>query len=228
MSSRRRTRRTRRTGRTELVDQLEQTLENFDEAGGHRVLSHVFAELDLEDALSQVLLPYLHAVGERWSAGVIGVAQEHFASNVIRTRLSLLMNTEARTEGPLAVLACMPGEHHEFGLMAMSLALSRLGWRTCYLGADTPTAELALTCLTLQPDAVVLAAHRQTAFEAHGPALRRIARSTSLHIAADGATDAVSELCHASHLDGDPVWAARVLHEELAGTSPDLDEPSAV
>lgn len=213
---------------TDLVDQLEQTLEAFDEAGGHRVLAEAFAELDLEDALSDVLLPYLHGMGERWSKGAIGVAQEHFASNVIRTRLSLLMNSEARTDGPLAVLACMPGEHHEFGLMAMALALSRLGWRTCYLGADTPTTELDLTCLTLHPDAVVLAAHSHTAFEAHGPALRRIARATSLHIAAGGATDDVSELCHASHLDGDPVWAARVLHDALGRTSPHRDEPSAV
>lgn len=217
-----------RTPGTEWVDQLEQTLESFDEAGGHRVLSQLFTELALEDALSDVVLPYLHAMGTRWSEGAIGVAQEHFASNVLRSRLSLLMNSEARTEGALAVLACMPDEHHEFGLMAMSLALSRLGWRTSYLGADTPISELATTCLTLQPEAVVLCAHRDTAFEVHGPALRLIAASAPLHIAGPGATDDVGELCHASYLDGDPVRAARALHEELGGMQPDLDAPSAV
>ncbi|MFM6847872.1 MAG: B12-binding domain-containing protein [Terrabacter sp.] len=217
-----------RTTNTEWIDELEQTLEGFDETGGHRVLGRVFAELDLENALSDVVLPYLHSVGERWSQGAIGVAQEHFASNVLRSRLSLLMNAEARTEGPLAVLACMPEEHHEFGLMAMSLALSRLGWRVCYLGADTPIPELAVTCRTLRPEAVVLSAHRRTAFEAHGPVLRRIAASTSLHVAGPGASDHVSELCHASYLDGDPVWAARAVHDELGGTRPDLDAPSAV
>ena len=213
---------------TEWVDRLEETLESFDEAGGHRVLSQVFDELDIEDALSLVVLPYLRAVGERWSNGAIGVAQEHFASNVLRSRLSLLMNSEARTEGPVAVLACMPGEHHEFGLMAMSLALSRLGWRTCYLGADTPTTELAHTCLTLSPQAVVLAAHRHTAFAAHGPALRRLARSTTLHIAAAGASDEVGELCHASHLHGDPISAARTLHQDLRRAESDIDASTAV
>ena len=217
-----------RTTRTEWVDQLEQTLETFDEAGGHRVLSQVFTELELEAALSDVVLPYLHAMGERWSAGSIGVAQEHFASNVLRTRLSLLMNAEARAEGPLAVLACMPEEHHEFGLMAMSLALSRLGWRTCYLGADTPISELALTCATLQPEAVVLSAHQRATFEAHGPALRRIAAPAALHVAGPGASDDVGELCDASFLDGDPVSAARAIDEELGGARPGLDAPSAV
>ena len=217
-----------RPTRTRWIDELEQTLESFDEAGGHRVLGQVFTQLELEDALSDVVLPYLHAMGDRWSNGDIGVAQEHFASNVLRSRLSLLMNDEARTDGPIAVLACMPDEHHEFGLMAMSLALSRLGWRTCYLGADTPISELALTCLTLQPEAVVVSAHRDTAFEAHGPELRRIAASTSLHVAGPGASDPVGEQCDASYLDGDPVRAARAVNEELGGTRPRLDAPSAV
>ncbi|GAA2494242.1 cobalamin B12-binding domain-containing protein [Terrabacter carboxydivorans] len=197
----------------EWRDALEHTLESFDEAGGHRVLSRVFEQLGVEDALSLVVLPYLHEVGERWSAGSIGVAQEHFASNVLRSRLSVLMGADESPHGPLAVLACMPGERHEFGLMATAIVLSRLGWRTSYLGANTPTAELAVAARTLRPEAVVVAAHRATAFAAHAPALRRVARSTAVHLAAGGATDEVAALCHATRLDGGPVWAARALHE---------------
>ena len=66
------------------VQQLEHTLETFDEAGGHRILADLFAELDVEAALSEVLLPYLRAVGDRWESGHIGVAQEHFADAVAR------------------------------------------------------------------------------------------------------------------------------------------------
>jgi len=122
----------------------------------------------------------------------------------------------------------MPGEHHEFGLMATAIVLSRLGWRSSYLGANTPTAELARTCRTLRPAAVVVAAHRSTAFAAHAPALRRLAGSTTVHLAAQGATDEVAELCGASRLDGDPVWAARALHEAHGRPAPDLAEPTAV
>jgi methanogenic corrinoid protein MtbC1 len=218
----------RRTTPREWMDQLEQTLEAFDETGGHRVLTQVFDELGVEDALSHVVLPYLQEVGERWSAGSIGVGQEHFASNVLRSRLSVLMATDERPEGPLAVLACMPGEQHEFGLMATSIVLSRLGWRTCYLGADTPTSELSLTCRTLQPEAVVVAARRATAFAAHAPALRRVGRTTPVHLAAAGATDDVAGLCHATRLDGDPVQGARLLHENLGGSASDIDESTAV
>jgi hypothetical protein len=112
--------------------------------------------------------------------------------------------------------------------MATSIVLSRLGWRTCYLGADTPSAELALTCRTLQPEVVVVAARRATAFAAHAPALRRVATSTPVHLAAAGATDEVAQLCHATRLDGDPVRGARTLHEALGKSSTQIDESTAV
>jgi methanogenic corrinoid protein MtbC1 len=217
----------RPTTAREWLDQLESTLEGFDEAGGHRTLTQLFEDVSVEDALTSVVLPYLQAVGARWEHGSIGVAQEHFASNVLRSRLSLLMQAESRSSGPLAVLACMPGEHHEFGLMATALALSRLGWRTCYLGAHTPTAELALTCHALQPDAVVLSAHRPTAYAARGRELRRLATTTNIYIGAHGATDEVARLCHATRLDGDPVTAARRVDLEVGYRSGlDLGEES--
>lgn len=219
---------TQRTTPRVWMDRLEATLESFDETGGHRVLNQVFDELDVEEALASVVLPYLHEVGERWSAGSIGVAQEHVASNVLRSRLSVLMSEDERQHGPLAVLACMPGEHHEFGLMATAIVLSRLGWRTCYLGASTPTAELALTCLTLQPVAVIVAAHRATAFAAHAPTLRRIGESTNVHLAAGGATDEMVDLCDAVRLEGDPVVGARHVHLTLGESSSGSEESTAV
>jgi methanogenic corrinoid protein MtbC1 len=207
------------------VEQLEQTLETFDEAGGHRVLGEVFAELDVEHALSEVVLPYLRAVGDRWESGRIGVAQEHFASNVLRSRLSLLMQDaaeEVTARRPLAVLACLPGERHEFGLMAAALTLSRLGWQVCYLGANTPTAELSLACRTVLPDAVVVAALRPTAFAAHAPALRRLAGATTVYVGAAGASEEIAALCDATWLEGDPVSAARFVDEHHAPDAPGL------
>ncbi|GAA2166747.1 methanogenic corrinoid protein MtbC1 [Humibacillus xanthopallidus] len=195
------------------VDQLETTLESFDEAGGHRILGQVFDQLDVEDGLAHVVMPYLHQVGQRWEQGKIGVAQEHFASNVLRVRLSMMLHGERGGSGPAAVLACMPGEQHEFGLMAMALVLSRLDWQVCYLGASTPTAEVALAARTLQPGAVVLSAHRRTAFAAHGPALRRLGRHTPVHIAGPGATQELASLCEAQLIIGDPVAGARALHD---------------
>jgi methanogenic corrinoid protein MtbC1 len=200
------------------VQHLEDTLESFDDVGGHRCLTRVFEELPLEEALATVVMPYLRGVGERWEKGTIGVGQEHFASNVIRTRLSILLQEQARSEGPLVVLACMPKEHHEFGLLATALVLARLGWRTCYLGANTPVAELVRACGRLAPDAVILSAHRKTAYAAHAPVLRHVAADTPVYIGARGASASLGVLCHAVHLDDDPVAGAHLVNQQLSAS----------
>ena len=171
----------RDTSPPEWVDQLEATLESFDEAGQPRPRRLRAARR--RGRADPGGADYLHRVGQRWEQGKIGVAQEHFASNVLRVRLSMMLHGERGGGGPVAALACMPGEQHEFGLMSLALVLSRLGWQICYLGANTPTAEIAYTARTLRPRVVVLSAHRRTAFAAHGPALRRLGRVTEVHIA---------------------------------------------
>ena len=215
------------------VSRLGEALEGFDEAGGHRILSRVFEEMNIEEALGSVVLPYLQAVGDRWESGEIGVAQEHVASNVVRTRLSVAMQAEseaARGDGaPLAVLACVPGEFHEFGLMATALSLSRLGWRTCYLGANTPMSDVALATAKLQPAAVVLAALRETGFAARARGLRKLAESITVYVGGNGATADVADLCDARRLEGDPVTGARRVHEESgAGDCEPGTRPAAV
>ena len=60
--------------------------------------------------LSEVVLPYLRELGERWLRGDASVAQEHFASSVLRGRLLGLARGWGLGLGPTAVLACLPGE----------------------------------------------------------------------------------------------------------------------
>ena len=193
-----------RTTPGEWSDGLEETLESFDETGGHRVLTQVFDELGVEDALSLVVLPYLHDVGERWSAGSIGVAQEHFASHVLRSRLSVLMEAPERPTARSPCSRACPASTTSSGSWPPRSCCRASGGARATSAPTRPTAELARTCRMLRPVAVVVAAHRSTAFAAHAPALRRLAGSTTVHLAAHGATDEVAELCGASSLHGDP------------------------
>jgi methanogenic corrinoid protein MtbC1 len=56
----------------------------------------------------------------------------------------------------VAVLACLPGEQHDLGLIAFGLALRSRGWRIVYLGADAPIGTVADAAGRLRPDLVVL------------------------------------------------------------------------
>ena len=107
--------------------------------------------------LDGVVLPLLHELGDGWERGEISIAQEHFASNLLRGRLLGLARGWDRGSGPRAVLACPPGERHDLGLVIFGLALREHGWRITFLGADTPPETVVDTGAGRTTAAVVLA-----------------------------------------------------------------------
>lgn len=95
--------------------------------------------------VDEVLLPLMAELGELWAAQHASIAQEHFASAFVRERM-VLMREQVEAEGgggPLAVCAGVPGDRHEFGLMATTLHLLARGWRVVYLGLEMPLDDLA-------------------------------------------------------------------------------------
>ena len=63
---------------------IRRAMDDLDEMSAQAALDRLFAEYTVETVIDDVLMPYLHELGERWVEGSVSVAQEHFASNVIR------------------------------------------------------------------------------------------------------------------------------------------------
>jgi len=97
------------TTESELSGALRQALDAFDEPTAQAVLDRLLSDLSLTAVLRDVVLPYLTELGERWERGTASVAQEHFATNVIRGRLAGLARGWGNGHGPRAVLAALPG-----------------------------------------------------------------------------------------------------------------------
>ncbi len=95
--------------------------------------------------LRDIVLPTLTELGQGWEQSSLGISQEHFGSNLIRGRLLALSRLWGRGAGPLALLACPPGEAHDLSLLAFGLLLRSYGWRILFLGADTPVTTLVDT-----------------------------------------------------------------------------------
>jgi MerR family transcriptional regulator, light-induced transcriptional regulator len=102
---------------------LRQTLDAFDEPAAQAVLDRLLADLSGPTVLRDVVLPYLAELGERWPRGTASVAMEHFASNVIRSRLAGLARGRGSGHGPQALLACPPGELHDMALVVFGIVL---------------------------------------------------------------------------------------------------------
>jgi DNA-binding transcriptional MerR regulator len=161
-----------------------------------------------EGAAVDVFLPLLREIGERWASARLNVAQEHFASGFVHTRLLALARGWDRGLGPRALLACPAGEQHVMGLVSFGIVLHQVGWRITYLGADTPPAGLADAAEMVQPRLVVLSCTMAGRLEPHAAVLRRLTGRFPVAVAGAGATSTFAAAADATHLTGDPVTAA--------------------
>ena len=204
------------TSPSPVVDasELVSALDRFDEVGAHEALDRLFATLTLDVVLRDALQPYLHDLGERWERGEVSVAQEHFASNLLRGRLTALARAWDRGGGPRALLACVEGERHDLPLVAFGLALRGRGWRIGYLGADTPVPSIVDAARELAPDAAVVSGTVAGVFDAVASRLREVVIHTPLYVAGAAADSSIARRAHATVLSGDVVAAADALAAE--------------
>ena len=201
-------------GRTELPAlsaELRGALESFDDAGTQAALDALTASFGFETVAREVILPYLRDLGERWERGEASVAQEHFASVLLRGRLLVLARGWDRGAGPRALLACAPGERHELGLLVFGLALRQFGWRITFLGADTPIDTLAVAVSDLSPAAVILLALDPRKLEPLRGSLTQLGKDTRLLLGGTGAHEELAAAVGAELMSGDPLEAANDL-----------------
>jgi DNA-binding transcriptional MerR regulator len=187
---------------------LQQALERYDEGEANSLFDRLLATFGTDTVLVEVVMPALRSFGEGWVEGRITIAQEHFASSVLRGRLLGLARGWGRGTGPAAVLACPPGEQHDLPLLLFGIALREAGWRITFLGADTPIAASESAAVSVPANAVVFTAVTPERVLAVEPELRALTRRTRVAIGGPGAEPAVVERMGAVLLHGDPVGGA--------------------
>lgn len=143
------------TGETILDELREKWLSaclDFDDQTANQTLDQAFSVASPEMILSRVLQNGLALIGERWYAGSISVQQEHFATAIaIRRVNALLAGTAKPTRSGRILVACPPGEDHEFILLMITYFLKRRGWDVVYLGSNVPLKNLDATIRLTSP-----------------------------------------------------------------------------
>jgi MerR family transcriptional regulator, light-induced transcriptional regulator len=188
---------------------LAAAIASYDEAAVQTVLDDGLAAFGLESFVRDLILPTLGAIGRGWEEGNVEISQEHFASNLIRGRLLSLGRLWGRGSGPLALLACAPGEQHDISLLAFGLILRSYGWRILFLGANTPLFTVQETARTTGAAVIVLVTFDTDLIQTEGTALRRLARIAPLFLGGPGASLGLTGHLRIRRLDGDLVEAAR-------------------
>lgn len=141
---------------TGLVDALLA----FDGGGAACLLAEAHAIYRLEQVLVEIIQPALAAIGERWRTGEATVAQEHFASNLMRDSLAQMGAAYRPGRGARTVLVgAAPGEWHELGALGLSVLLRQAGHRVLYLGPNVPIDGLARAVELARADVLLLSAN---------------------------------------------------------------------
>lgn len=193
-----------------IVEELLAAVSGY-EAGRVDALLHAAFALGRPEAIRGVVLPALHEIGERWARRELTVAHEHFASHLFERRLLGQATGWEAGGGSLALLACPALEQHTLGLLCFGIALSDLGWRIAYLGADMPVGQVAQAAREMTPDAVVLAIARSARLTDNAGPLRELATERRVHVGGAGAHDESLPELGLIPLHGDPVSAAETV-----------------
>ncbi len=134
-----------------------EAISQFDENVLDSIYNEAMSLYPVDIVTRRLLTPLLTHLGERWQTTEGSVAEEHFFSVFMRNKLGARFHhRNIRNTGPCLIAACLPGEHHEFGLLLFALAAHARGYRLILLGADMPLSELPHVIQRTQSDGVVL------------------------------------------------------------------------
>lgn len=114
-------------------------------AGERLIASRLVTEsigngVSLRDIYLHVFQPTQYEIGRLWQRNEIGVADEHLATAITQMIMSQLypMLFSGPRKPRTFVSACVGGELHEIGARMVADFFEMEGWKTYYLGANTP------------------------------------------------------------------------------------------
>jgi MerR family transcriptional regulator, light-induced transcriptional regulator len=140
------------------VEAMAAAISRFDEPELDRIYDGALSIHSVDAVTRQVTLPLLTRLGERWQSLPGAIAEEHFFSTYLRSKLGARLQHRMRyASGPRILAACGPGEQHEIGLLLFALEAQDAGLRAVVLGADTPLDDVVIALNRSGCDAVVLA-----------------------------------------------------------------------
>jgi MerR family transcriptional regulator, light-induced transcriptional regulator len=142
---------------THHISNLVTAMVDMDEERFDKTFSTVTLQLGFQDAMLQVVYPFLHKIGILWQTNNISPAHEHFVSNLVRQKLIVAIDGQIvkRKEGAPTYLLYLPeGELHEIALLFMNYLIRAHHCQVIYLGQNLPFEDLKRTYELLKPEVI--------------------------------------------------------------------------
>jgi len=136
---------------------LLHAIELFDEAKLDACYNEALSQYPFGLVSEALIIPTLTSLGDRWQQRPHGIAEEHFFSVYLRNKLGARLHHEtSRKHGSRLLIACLPGEFHEIGVLLFTIEVLGHGYRPLYLGANAPLATLPGVANKIGAEAILL------------------------------------------------------------------------
>jgi MerR family transcriptional regulator, light-induced transcriptional regulator len=136
------------------IDNLVIAMIDLDDSKFDKIISTSAIKYGFEETMLQIIFPFLSKVGIMWRTGEVSVLQEHFISNLIRSKILVAIDGYSGTQGADAekwLLFLPEGELHEMGLLFSKYLLNSRGRHVMYFGQSMPGDEIAHYCQEKTP-----------------------------------------------------------------------------
>lgn len=123
----------------------------------YTTMAALVKEVTMEEMIKEIITNLQFDMGMRWEKGLITVADEHYATQIIRRSMAALYPLEPLSLVRKKAIALSVGtEEHTLGLELISSFLHRYGIETWFLGSHVPMMSLKKMLLDYKPDFVFL------------------------------------------------------------------------
>jgi methanogenic corrinoid protein MtbC1 len=114
--------------------------------------------LGLSEIQLSVIAPAQAEMGGMWQRGEVQIAEEHVGSQIVADALTVLRQRIPRPdpEARRVVVASVGGNLHDLGARVVTDHFALAGWRTIFLGADSPGQDVAWTAAEFQADLIAV------------------------------------------------------------------------
>jgi len=150
-----------------------EAITNFDEKLLDDAYHDVTGLYPIDLVTQNLIIPLLYRLGEKWEAREGSIAEEHFFSAYLRNKLGARFHHQNRlNQGTPVIIAGLPGDNHEFGILLFALSMLNRKMRVLLLGPNLPLRELRYTLHKINASIVVLAG-------SHDIAIKKLIRELS-------------------------------------------------
>ena len=128
------------------INTFKTSMFELDEQLFNKAYSELETHKSFREIFLSVFIPFLMELGTLWTTSAIRPSHESFISELLKRKILLHIEKESKTvknqKTPLFVLFLAYKEIHELGILYTNYEILKAGYRTIYLGVNTPLSSL--------------------------------------------------------------------------------------